>query len=87
MKKFVTPVAVPEQVRSMKAPPAPPKAAQPPRVPAPNPDVPSPMARPPVAKTSRQVPSVPTGRGVVRTDTHNQANQIPHHAKHKGRGV
>jgi hypothetical protein len=45
------------------------------------------MARPPVAKTSRQVPSVPTGRGVVRTDTHNQANQIPHHAKHKGRGV
>jgi hypothetical protein len=33
------------------------------------------------------VPSVPTGRGVVRTDTHNVENQVPSHAKHKGRGV
>lgn len=61
-------------------PPAPvPKVSLPPR--------PSPMARPPVAPTSRQVPSVPTGRGVVRTDTHNAANQVPAHAKHKGRGM
>jgi hypothetical protein len=46
----------------------------------------SPMARPPVAQTQRVVPSVPTGRGMVRTDTHNASNQVPHHAKHKGRG-
>jgi hypothetical protein len=50
------------------------------------PAAPSPMARPPVAPTQRVVPSVQTGRGVVRTDTHNVANQVPGHAKHKGRG-
>jgi hypothetical protein len=86
MKKFVKPVAKPEQVPSMNPPPLPPKAARPAAVPAPS-AAPSPMARPPVPKTSRQVPSVPTARGVVRTDTHNQANQIPAHAKHKGRGM
>lgn len=61
-----------------------PPVAMPEPVPA---AVPSPMARPPVAPTSRQVPSVPTARGVVRTDTHNAANQVPRHAKHKGRGM
>jgi hypothetical protein len=40
-----------------------------------------------VAKTQRAVPSVPTARGVVRTDTHNAANQLPTHAKHRGRGL
>lgn len=69
--------------------PVPPvKAAAPvvqPKAPAPVAQ-PSPMARQPVAKTQRVVPSVPTGRGVVRTDTHNQANQVPRHAKHAGRG-
>jgi hypothetical protein len=45
------------------------------------------MARPPVAKTKRVVPSVPSGRGVVRTDTHNAANQVPAAAKHKKRGL
>jgi len=83
MKKFVTPVAAPEQVPAMNPPPAPPA---PPAAP-PVARVPSPMARPQPAPTSRQVPSVPTARGVVRTDTHNQANQVPSHAKHKGRGM
>jgi hypothetical protein len=87
MKKFVKPVAAPEQVPSMNPPPMPAKAAKPPSVPAPGPRLPSPMARPPVAKTSRQVPGVATGRGMVRTDTHNQQNQVPHGAKHRGRGV
>jgi hypothetical protein len=90
MKKFVKPVAKPEQVPSMNPPPMPVKAARPPAVPPVSPKIPagpSPMARPPVPKTSRQVPSVPTARGVVRTDTHNQVNQVPAHAKHKGRGV
>jgi hypothetical protein len=58
------------------APPAPP-------VPVPQP---SPMARPPVAPSSRVVPGVATGRGVVRTDTHNAANQVPAAAKHGNRG-
>lgn len=77
MKKLIPPVAMPEPVPAM----APPPMAAP--APAPSP---SPMARAPVAPTSRLVPSVQTGRGVVRTDTHNQANQVPAHAKHKGRG-
>ena len=48
---------------------------------------PSPKAREPVAKTQRVVPSVKSARGLmVRTDTHNQANQLPAHAKHAGRG-
>ena len=47
---------------------------------------PSPMARPPVAKTQRVIPSAKTPRGVVRTDTHNQANQLPASAKWAGRG-
>lgn len=85
MKKIIAPVAAPMPVPSAPAapvPPAPRSVQAPPPVPQP-----SPMARPPVAPTSRKVPSVQTGRGVVRTDTHNQANQIPHHAKHKGRGL
>lgn len=56
-----------------------------PLVPAP-PAAPSPMARPPVHATQRKVPSVATGRGVVRTDTHNAVNQVPASAKHRGRG-
>lgn len=67
------PVAAPAPVTPPPAPPAPPQ--------------PSPMARQPVAKTQRVVPSAPTPRGVVRTDTHNAANQVPAHAKHKGRGM
>lgn len=47
---------------------------------------PSPMARPPVQASQRVVPTVATGRGMVRTDTHNAANRVPAHAKHKGRG-
>ena len=66
--------------------PMPPMAPPPAPVMAPPPQ-PSPMARAPVAPTSRVVPSVPTDRGVVRTDTHNQANQLPADAKHKGRGL
>lgn len=85
MKKFVKPVAAPEQVPSMKAPPAPPKAAKPARPPAPAAKQAN-MARPPAAKTSRQVPSVKSNRGVVRTDTHNAQNQVPHKAKHRNRG-
>jgi hypothetical protein len=47
----------------------------------------SPMARPPVAASQRVVPSVTTPRGVVRTDTHNAANNhVPASAKHQGRG-
>lgn len=48
---------------------------------------PSPMARAPVAKTSRVVPGVASGRGVVRTDTHNAANNhAPAKSKHGKRG-
>jgi hypothetical protein len=51
------------------------------------PPAPSPMARPPVAASQRVVPSVPTPRGVVRTDTHNAANNhVPASSKHQGRG-
>lgn len=47
----------------------------------------SPMARAPVHPTQRVVPGVQTPRGMVRTDTHNAANQqIPPSAKHPGRG-
>lgn len=85
MKKIIAPVAAPMRVPSAPAapvPPAPRRVQAPPAV-----AQPSPMARAPVAPTSRHVPSVKTGRGVVRTDTHNQANQVPHSAKHKGRGL
>jgi hypothetical protein len=45
------------------------------------------MARPPVAASQRLVPSVATPRGVVRTDTHNAANNhVPASSKHQGRG-
>lgn len=85
MKKVIAPVAAPVQVPAAKAPTPP---AKPRNVPAPPPvPQPSPMARQPVAATSRQVPSVQTARGVVRTDTHNAANQLPASAKHKGRGM
>lgn len=71
--KPVKPVAPVVQVKPVRAvlPPAPP----------------SPMARPPVAKTNRVVPSVKTPRGVVRTDTHNAANNhAPAKGKHGQRG-
>lgn len=61
------------------APPAAPAMTAPPQ--------PSPMARAPVAASQRLVPSVQTMRGIVRTDTHNEANQLPAEAKHKGRGM
>lgn len=70
------PVAPVVQVKPVRAvlPPAPPAG-------------PSPMARPPVAKTSRVVPSVSSPRGVVRTDTHNAANNhAPAKSKHGKRG-
>ena len=75
--KPVAPVAQVKPVRAV-LPPAPPTGPMP---------GPSPMARPPVAPTSRQVPSVPTPRGVVRTDTHNAANNhAPASGKHGKRG-
>lgn len=75
-------------VPTVKQPTAPAKVKQP-KVAAvpPTPPVPSPMARAPVAKTNRVMPSVKNNQGrVVRTDTHNQANQLPFQAKHRGRG-
>lgn len=74
--KQVKQVAQVQQVKAVK-PPAKPQAV--PQV--------SPKARTPVAKTSRVVPSVKGGRGVVRTDTHNQANQVPSGAKRRRRGL
>lgn len=82
MFKPIAPVASPAQVPSAPAVTAPPA----PTPPSPVPQL-SPMARPPVAPTQRLVPSVQTGRGVVRTDTHNVDNQLPASAKHKGRGL
>lgn len=80
----------PNQAAPLPPPPAPPMNPPTPRQgmqPPAAPPQPSSMARTPVAKTSRVVPSVKTTSGkVVRTDTHNQANQVPHHAKHRGRG-
>lgn len=81
MPKPIPPVAAPAQIAAAPM-PTPPAAPAPP---APVPQ-PSPMARAPAAPSQRLVPSVQTGRGVVRTDTHNQANQLPADAKHKGRG-
>lgn len=72
------PAAAITPMRAMKA-PATPSMPAPPQ--------PSPMARKPVHATSRVVPSVKTPRGVVRTDTHNAANQhVPPSSKHQGRG-
>lgn len=68
-------------VKPVKQPPMPPAMSATPAA------KPSPMARPPVAPTSRVVPKVDTPRGVVRTDTHNVANQhVPASAKHGKRG-
>lgn len=77
--KQVKPVPKVAQVKAVKAvkPPAKPQAVA----------QPSPKARTPVAKTSRVVPSVKSARGTVRTDTHNQANQVPSGAKRRRRGL
>lgn len=80
----------PMQAAPITPPSAPPQHPPTPRsgqLPPAAPPQPSNMARTPVAKTSRVVPSVKTTNGrTVRTDTHNQANQLPHGAKHRGRG-
>jgi hypothetical protein len=80
----VKPVKAVQPVRAVKAikpitPPAKPEPVSAPKR--------SNMARPPVAKTQRVVPSVQSGRGVVRTDTHNGVNAVPAAAKHKKRGL
>ncbi len=82
MKQRPMPPAPVPPVMKAKPVASPQPVAQPPLPPQP-----SPMARPPVAKTQRVVPSAKTPRGVMRTDTHNAANQVPHTAKHRGRGM
>lgn len=77
--------AYPPQPAPVPAPLPPAPVAAP--APVPLPPAPSPMARPPVAASQRVVPSVTTPRGVVRTDTHNAANNhVPASSKHQKRG-
>lgn len=76
--KAVQPVRAVKAVKPIAPPPKPPTISAPKR---------SNMARPPVAKTQRVVPSAKSARGVVRTDTHNGANNVPAAAKHRKRGL
>lgn len=84
MSKKPFPAAAMAPAKPMPAPAAAPAASnQPVKAGAPA----SPMARAPVHPTQRLVPGVTTPRGVVRTDTHNAANQqIAPGLKHQGRG-